>query len=58
MWMEEFIWEVCTCIEQWKQSDGPGATAIRFAELAGQVGDAAKVKASTMQFKAACSFRA
>ena len=33
-------------IEQWKQSAGPGATTVRFAELAGQIGDAAKVKAS------------
>ena len=37
----------CLDIEQWKQSAGPGATIIRFAELAGQVDDAAKVKAST-----------
>ena len=33
-------------IEQWKESAGPMATAIRFAELAAQVGDAVKVAAS------------
>ena len=38
-------------IEQWKKSAGPMATAVRFAELAGQVGDAVKVSASTRSSK-------
>ena len=37
----------CLEIEQWQQKAGPGATTIRFAELAGQIDDATKVKAST-----------
>ena len=38
-------------IEQWKKSAGPMATAVRFAELAGQVGDAVNVSASIRSSK-------